>query len=105
MEVEMTGFADLSEVLAARAGIEGLEPPVDALVSVPNADSSEGHWACYLWQTCRGTWQDVADGLEMSFGTTYRRAQAYAKEVGLPWPLEKRLGERRKVRETVRGAR
>jgi len=99
----MTGFADLGEVMAARAGDDVPVERAPALVPAPIAQSTPGHWASYLWQTSRGTWQDVADALDMSFSTVYRRAQDYCWAQDLPWPLEKRVEARRVVREVIRG--
>ena len=99
----MTGFANLSEVMAARAGEGGPPVELETVVTKPEFESTDGHWACYLWQTFRGTWQDVADALDMPFSSTYRQAQTYARGANLAWPLEKRIGSRIKVREIVRG--
>ena len=103
LEVVMVGFADLGEVMAARSGNDSQVESAPALVPVAGSQSTPGHWACYLWQTSRGSWQDVADALDMSFGTTYRRAKDYCWAQDLPWPLEKRVEARRVVREVIRG--
>ncbi len=99
----MAGFADLGEVMASRSGDDGRQAVVETLVPVPGPQSTTGHWASYLWQTSRGTWQDVADATDTSFSTVYRRAQNYCWAQELPWPLEKRVETRRVVREVIRG--
>lgn len=105
LEEVVVGFANLGEVMAARAGNNGPPPQLKKIVPTPSPDADDGHWACFLWQTSKGSWQDVSDALEMSFGTTYRRAQAYARAEKIVWPLEKHIGERRVVREVIRGTK
>jgi len=62
------------------------------LVPVPAPGSGTGHWAAYLYQTFPGRWIDVAHALERSPATVFLGAQAYARSLGVDWPLRRRGG-------------
>jgi len=99
----MVGFANLGEIMASRED-EPQAPQAPQVVAVPGKNAPAGHWGCYLWQTNPGSWQDVADALEQPFDVLYGLAMDYCWAVDFDWPLQKQVGERRVVREFIRGA-
>ncbi|MDF1699877.1 MAG: hypothetical protein P1V36_01775 [Planctomycetota bacterium] len=76
-------------------------------VPEPPADGPLTWWAAFLYQTCPGTYQDVADALETTYASANNGARSYCKRHGIKWPVEK-IQRRRKVRsadelESLRG--
>lgn len=102
-------FADLGAVMAAKAGSSGPPegPSTDALGLVPPPDdsSSDGHWSAWLYQRFPGDWQDSADALGLARTTAWRHARRFCRQHGVKWPLSRHFGERRVVRDVIRGVR
>ena len=100
-EVVMEGFADLGQIMADRERDDGRQALLLRLVPMPSKFSSRGHWACYLWQHYHGTWDDVAEALELPYSETHRLARRYCRRENVVWPLQKRVGKRKIGRDTL----
>ena len=61
------------------------------LVPVPPEGATMGQWAAYLFQTCPGTWRDVADALGTSLESAQNNARRWSKTHAVRWPLLRTL--------------
>ena len=61
------------------------------LVPVPPEGATMGQWAAYLFQTCPGTWRDVADALGTSLESAQNNARRWSKTHDVRWPLLRTL--------------